>query len=152
MHSAAGHILCRTTHLTIFGGVLGIILDSIVSTLVCSTVGALVTAEALGRLGSPHWLASGPALVMLGFVLLLVLSLSCAVRSDWKAEQAVPWSEREVRAFQEGNACPTNSQSSILDRDLPVGLACSASKPLRLGTSFRDHGHVGTCWDQGLML
>ena len=118
-----GRIICRTTHLTIFAGVLQSIWENSLQVIVCSSAGTLLTAEGIQRLFKIRWIQSLPAISTLVFVALFLLVFGRALQVDLRTQKAVPWrvvepvllrvtekseddnSDDEVRAAHRARAC-----------------------------------------------
>ena len=86
-----GRIICQTSHLTIFAGVLQSIWESSLQVIVCSSAGTLLTAEGFQRLFRSGWINSLPAISTLAFVALFLLVFCRALQVDWQTQKAVPW-------------------------------------------------------------
>ncbi|OLP99250.1 hypothetical protein AK812_SmicGene18223 [Symbiodinium microadriaticum] len=95
MDGIPGQITCRTTHLSIFGGVLQFVLSNVIATLKCSTAAQLLSAEALAMLGTSAWLSYGPSVVIFVSLAVFAMVFGCALRMDRRANQAIPWEKKE---------------------------------------------------------
>ena len=95
MDSIPGQITCRTTHLSIFGGVLQFVLSNVIATLKCSTAAQLLSAEALAMLGTSAWLSYGPSVVIFVSLAVFAMVFGCALHMDRRANQAIPWEKKE---------------------------------------------------------
>ena len=87
----SGRIICQTSHLTIFAGVLQSIWENSLQVIVCSSAGTLLTAEGFQRLFRSGWPHSLPAISTLVFVALFLLVFCRALQVDWQTQKAVPW-------------------------------------------------------------
>lgn len=91
-----GILECETTHLSIFGGVVDVALRNVILALECSTVGAVLTPEAMAKMVEDgEWLGRPATLVTLAVAVGFLGLLKLALRSDQRFKETLPWDERE---------------------------------------------------------
>eukprot|EP00435_Cladocopium_sp_Y103_P053440 s657_g17.t1 len=95
LSSEDGFIQCSTTHLSIFAGVIEVALRNVLLALECSTLGALVQAEAFAKLIEPEWFGRSATVVTILMVVVFGFLLVLAARADRYFYDVLPWSERE---------------------------------------------------------
>ena len=93
--TSSGQIICRTSHLSIFGGVLGFVLGNIASVLKCSTASQIFSAEGVAKLGQHEWLSHSASVVVFVCCFCFVVGFCLAVRLDTKVNNAIPWEHKE---------------------------------------------------------
>ncbi|CAJ1381812.1 unnamed protein product [Effrenium voratum] len=91
-----GKLMCRTEHLSIFGALMESIFKDVAAVLKCSTAWQLVSVEGIKKIGEPGWTGYPPSIVTFCFLGGFLLAGSCAFRLDRRAEEAIPWLEREA--------------------------------------------------------
>ncbi|CAE7266699.1 unnamed protein product, partial [Symbiodinium sp. CCMP2456] len=90
-----GFLECSTTHLSIFGGIVDVILRNVQLALSCSTLSSLVNLEALKKMAQPEWLQRPAAVVTFLSALVFLLALLMTHRWDQQSLKTLPWNERE---------------------------------------------------------
>jgi len=90
-----GTLVCRTRHLSIFGGVISVVLKNVVVALECSTFSTLMDAAAFEKLGQPDWLQQPPGVVSICILVFSTLGVCLAGRADKKTLLQIPWAATE---------------------------------------------------------
>ena len=93
--TSSGQVICRTSHLSIFGGVLGFVFGNIVSVLKCSTASQIFSAEGVAKLGQHQWLSHSASMLVFACFFLFAAGFCLAVRLDTKVSNAIPWEHKE---------------------------------------------------------
>eukprot|EP00435_Cladocopium_sp_Y103_P033486 s2534_g8.t1 len=89
--SEPGNLLCSSTHLSIFGGVVKVILKNIVLALECSTFSSLMNEAGFQRLSRTEWLGRPASLVSFSILAVFAFALSGAALADRRASETIPW-------------------------------------------------------------
>jgi len=111
-----GTLVCSTRHLSIFGGVISVILKNVVVALECSTFSTLMDAAAFKKLGQPDWLARPPGVVSICIVVFSTLAVCIGVRGDHKALEQIPWAATE-RMLMRVKETPTPKEFAVAEVD-----------------------------------
>lgn len=91
-------MLCKTSHLSIFGGIIRVPeLTSVVPE--CKTFVGLFLPAAFQRLTKPEWVGQPAAVMSVLLLLAALLAIFCAVCADWKYEKLLPWKATETMLF-----------------------------------------------------
>ncbi|CAL1140315.1 unnamed protein product, partial [Cladocopium goreaui] len=99
-----GFIQCSTTHLSIFAGVMEVILQNVLLLVDCSTLGLLIQLEALEKLMDGEWFGR-PAAWMPGLMAVVFgILLGVAAWVDECSIEELPLEEREDLLFRRGVA------------------------------------------------
>ncbi|CAE7025665.1 HERC2 [Symbiodinium natans] len=93
--TSSGQVICRTSHLSIFGGILEFILADVAKVLKCSSAGDLLSAQGVSKLAELQWLAYGTSVVVFVSLFIFSLAFCFAVRLDTKVSKAIPWEHKE---------------------------------------------------------
>ncbi|CAE7299285.1 HERC4, partial [Symbiodinium sp. KB8] len=91
-----GLVRCRTRRMAIFS----VVLEEFENTLKCSTLGQLLTADALASLSRTDWLLQMPTLVVMCFLFMSGLVLCYARCKDSQAEEELSREKRETMLEQ----------------------------------------------------
>ena len=104
LSSTADQLTCLTTHLSIFAGVLQIIVERAAAVISCTSAWALMSERGFQKLmGRRKWMGSLPSVSTLVFIALF-LAIQCrAAYVDRRDKQMVPWEELEPVLFREAS-------------------------------------------------
>jgi len=90
-----GTLACSTRHLSIFGGVVSVVLKNVVVALECSTFSTLMDAKAFKMLGRPDWLGRSSGVLNICIIAVSALGLCLSGLADWRARKIIPWAATE---------------------------------------------------------
>jgi len=93
------HLVCATTHLTLFAA----IIRGIVDTIECSQV-TLLTSEGIRAIGEPEWAGRGLTWILWGLLIFLVSFLLYAVWLDTHRERNNIWSDQHLLVPEQQDA------------------------------------------------
>jgi len=88
--STSNEIWCSTTHLSIFGGIIQVLVANLVQVLTCSTAAAVFSAEGLRNLFRNQWPTQGPSLVSFTFLFVFLLSFLLSLLLDKRQHRYFP--------------------------------------------------------------
>eukprot|EP00434_Breviolum_minutum_P036960 symbB.v1.2.032758.t2/scaffold3973.1/size47119/1 len=91
-----GMLVCATRHLSIFGGVVSVVLRNVVVALECSTFSTLMDAAAFEKLGQTDWHQQSAGVLSICILVFLVLALCITVRADRQTLKHIPWDATEA--------------------------------------------------------
>jgi len=94
--STSNEIWCSTTHLSIFGGIIQVLVGNLVQVLACSTAAAVFSAEGLRNLFRNQWPTQGPSLVSFTFLFVFLLSFLLSLLLDKRQHRYFPDKEKEL--------------------------------------------------------
>jgi len=94
--STSNEIWCSTTHLSIFGGIIQVLVGNLVQVLACSTAAAVFSAEGLRNLFRNQWPTEGPSLVSFTFLFVFLLSFLLSLLLDKRQHRYFPDKEKEL--------------------------------------------------------
>eukprot|EP00434_Breviolum_minutum_P033670 symbB.v1.2.029794.t1/scaffold3289.1/size59672/3 len=110
-----GTLVCRTRHLSIFGGVISVVLKNVVVALECSTFSTLMDAAAFEKLGQPDWLQQPPGAVSICILVFSTLGVCLAGRADKKALLQIPWAATESMLMREKETRKAKDEDEEVD-------------------------------------
>eukprot|EP00435_Cladocopium_sp_Y103_P046814 s3310_g13.t1 len=117
-----GYIECSTTHLSMFGGVIEVMLRNVLLALTCSTVGSLFSDEAVRKLGKIEWMGRPATLVLILMVVVLSSCVGIAVRADQESFKDLPRNERQ-KLLMRLNAAPNQDVRGVVpEQTMPLQL------------------------------
>lgn len=88
-------IICLTTHLSLFGGVVNAVVRNVALALECSTLSSVMDDAAFQKLFDGEWLAKPQSVVSILFMIISIASVLVALRCDHQSEQLLPSQDRE---------------------------------------------------------
>lgn len=94
--STSNEIRCSTTHLSIFGGIIEVLVANLLQVLTCSTAAAVFSAEGLRNLFKSQWPTQTPSLVSFTFLFVFLLSFLLSLLLDKRQHRYFPEKEKEL--------------------------------------------------------
>ncbi|CAE7253645.1 HERC2 [Symbiodinium sp. CCMP2456] len=124
LSNSAGELTCLTTHLSIFAGVLQIIVERAAAVISCSSAWELMSEKGFQKLmGSRRkWMGSLPSISTFVFIAVFLVIQCRAAYVDRRDKQMVPWEELEPILFRE--ALPSDEELPRRRGAAPVWACC----------------------------